>query len=293
MANPQRRLRLYESARAAIGALYGEPVPGYVCPLCLEIFSNLDDLTEEHVPPACLGGKVLCLTCRECNSVAGHTVDAEAHREHVAGRFLATGDPPRRAKIRVDGLSLNVDVSRNDGGIHIQILGDQNAPETVKALQSRFPTVLEAQQSFDLQDSVAYRRVDADVSYLRAAYLVAFAKLGYAYILSPSLDRVRRKIQDPGSELLPVVRIYCSERHLGEKAILLAERPATCLAVKFSDSVVCLPAIGQGDGFYEELAVLRSGSRSETWHFSGTMRWPERFEAALDTQARTRRATER
>src|SRR4051812_31357623 len=63
---------------------------GCMCPLCLDIFfegdldSNIENpLTLEHVPPASLGGKGRLLTCKKCNSISGHDLDA-----HLLNRLL-------------------------------------------------------------------------------------------------------------------------------------------------------------------------------------------------------------
>jgi len=52
----------------------------YVCPLCFTGFNELalsetvdqkQRLTDEHVPPASVGGNKMTLTCAACNSDAG------------------------------------------------------------------------------------------------------------------------------------------------------------------------------------------------------------------------------
>lgn len=51
------------------------------CPLCLGLFRGrgskfIRKPTLEHVPPKSLGGKVLCLTCEDCNNGTGSTIEA-------------------------------------------------------------------------------------------------------------------------------------------------------------------------------------------------------------------------
>ena len=43
----------------------------------------------------------------------------------------------------------------------------------------------------------------ADVAMLKSAYLYAFYKLGYKYILSENLDAIRKQIQNPNEDILP------------------------------------------------------------------------------------------
>ncbi|CAN0590790.1 unnamed protein product, partial [Ectocarpus sp. 12 AP-2014] len=55
----------------------------YICPICLNQFqeselvasNNTNFLTEEDAPPAKLKGNRVALTCKDCNSNAGHQID--------------------------------------------------------------------------------------------------------------------------------------------------------------------------------------------------------------------------
>src|SRR4029450_5965370 len=50
------------------------------CPLCRKPFgrSTLDtgELTEEHIIPEALGGKIITLTCKKCNNTDGGQIDS-------------------------------------------------------------------------------------------------------------------------------------------------------------------------------------------------------------------------
>jgi hypothetical protein len=112
---------------------------------------------------------------------------------------------------------------------------------------------------------------------------VTFAKLGYTYILGPGLDRVREKLIDPRLTTLKTLRAYCHEPRASEHAILVADKPVPCLAVKIGSSISYLPNVGEDGSLYEQLAELRIQSNQATWHFTGVIPWPDRFEAALDS----------
>jgi hypothetical protein len=62
----------------------------YACPLCSKLFgrSNLTDLTLEHVPPKALGGRISLLTCKNCNSSHGHSLDSHLVKRVLANRLL-------------------------------------------------------------------------------------------------------------------------------------------------------------------------------------------------------------
>jgi hypothetical protein len=73
----------------------------YVCPLCLDAFSeqalveSTDGryrLTNEHVPPQSAGGTTMVLTCGTCNSEAGAYLDSHMLREADAQDFLLRGN---------------------------------------------------------------------------------------------------------------------------------------------------------------------------------------------------------
>lgn len=281
MARSDRKQNLYNLGEKALRRLVARKSGGYVCPICLRGFEGLDDLTEEHVPPKSIGGKVLCLTCRECNCGAGHAVDAHVNTEKLSQSFLATDGLVRRAKIIVGGVAANIDLRRDENGTHMQVLGGENDPKAVEGLQSALGRI-QSGGSLDLRDGVSYSRRKADVGYLRSAYLAAFAKLGYTYILRPPLDRVRQQIQDPTCRALPTVRVYAADFGATGWAFLLFYEPIACLAAKIRDSVVCLPLPDGDDLFYEELTTLRASGTRLTWRASGSIRWPDRFELALD-----------
>ncbi|MGA2222248.1 MAG: HNH endonuclease [Verrucomicrobiia bacterium] len=273
---------LYNIGREALRKLTGGEDVGYVCPVCLNNFLELQDLSEEHVPPDSVGGKVLCLTCRKCNSEAGYQIDAHVHREQLSHSFMEKNGQTRRATLIKGEIQLNVDVRNDQKGIQIQILGEHNDPKVVEKSDSQ---ILVDGTSFQLRDEVSYSRKMADVGYLKSAYLAAFAKLGYAYVLMHGLDRVRQQIRSPQSQLLEVFRLDAGSGDEIEKALLLFQRPIHCLGVKMGKSIVCLPPPPppfDRDGFYEKLQEMRSASPGETWQIDGMIHWPERFELALD-----------
>ena len=79
----QRRLRLFDRGNTQ-------------CPICLTPFTKKQvasgkKVTLEHAPPAALRGKVLCLTCAECNNKAScldrlAKIEQKAKDDHLAGR---------------------------------------------------------------------------------------------------------------------------------------------------------------------------------------------------------------
>jgi hypothetical protein len=66
-------LKWFEDGAAALARIGRTEGNLYACPICLRTFGRdqVDHLSEEHVPPQSLGGKVIVLTCRRCNSEGG------------------------------------------------------------------------------------------------------------------------------------------------------------------------------------------------------------------------------
>ncbi|MBK0381080.1 hypothetical protein [Mucilaginibacter segetis] len=67
--------------------------PLYVCPLSLRCYEQdaliSGELTQEHVPPKSLGGKVILLTDREINNKDGHTSDKKLLQFFEGQNFTA------------------------------------------------------------------------------------------------------------------------------------------------------------------------------------------------------------
>ena len=88
--NKKRKEKLYEIYSQNLSWVKKHPKvsfepnfeKGYICPLCFNLFDEsslnelcLNPLTFDQNPPTALGGKQGVLTCKECNSKAGHKLD--------------------------------------------------------------------------------------------------------------------------------------------------------------------------------------------------------------------------
>jgi len=191
----------------------------------------------------------------------------------------------RKATLIKDGNELNVEVWNNEQGINVKILDGQNDPRVVEKLQ---PEDILAGTDLQLRDRVSFSKMKADVGYLKTAYLAAFAKLGYVYILRGELDRVRQQIRSPQTRLLDSFRLSAQSGDKNQKALFLFQSPIRCLGVIMGNEVVCLPQPFGGDGFYEKLHEIRSIGGKGTWRTNGNYGWPKSFELVLDFSGRYR-----
>ncbi len=136
MASYIQKKNLFNAGATAFAAISRPRIYRYVCPVCLRGFEDHNSLTLEHVPPKSIGGKVLCLTCRECNNQAGHGVDAAVHGEATLHSFLVPGNDPVRATLAADGATVRVEVERDDAGTQIQVVGNASNPASVEHIKT-------------------------------------------------------------------------------------------------------------------------------------------------------------
>jgi hypothetical protein len=122
----------------------------------------------------------------------------------------------------------------------------------------------------------------ASVGWLRAGYLVAFATLGYVYILRQELEQVRRQIQDPQAKVLDR---YCVIAKLAQndRSIIFARQPAELESVIISSNglAVFLPSIAS-DGTYERLAGIQPWPPGEKVLSGSSAPWPAQPTYDLD-----------
>src|ERR1039458_4027444 len=157
---------------------------GFVgCPLCLRLFAveaiDLEPpvLTEEHIIPGELGGKVITLTCKICNNTHGSEIDAHLIQmlrsrdsiEGLSGRSF-------RGRIEIGGMTVPTDIDWQAS------VGKM----TTFALRRFKPAVHEAIRSqmsggkvktFNVTLSFDFIPGRADLALLRIAYLTMKSKL--------------------------------------------------------------------------------------------------------------------
>lgn len=221
-------------------------------------------MTIEHAPPESLGGGPVCLTCKECNSTAGHTVDGHMKkRENVFGLLQGRMDVSRPALLHVGEVRAIVDYYHGAAGVLISGVPKANHPSALSQLQSEIEGSLGrgVETSFGVslyRDQ--YENRLAQVGWLRAAYLVAFAVFGYRYVFQKKLEPVRRQLAEPKSILIDPFSVILPEAKADERRFMLVAEPDYLrgIAVQMGRCVVFLPWLVEG--LYEALAQQnRSG----------------------------------
>ena len=221
MSNKNKRSRLIEICSKAIGEMPFQtedgddyPVRGYyVCPLCMKTF-NLRELgnkigevlTLEDVPPKSLGGSPILVTCKICNSSCGHSIDAALLHELE----LLYGDKKQRlentdALLNSHGKKVYTKVRIDkDKTICFDIRSKTNPPN---AINEFVKSVEHDGDNYSIQVELHVKKEKrnvqaARIAILKSAYLYAFRKFGYYYILNESLTPIREQILHPEKDIL-------------------------------------------------------------------------------------------
>jgi hypothetical protein len=186
----------------------------YRCPICLEAFSTDDlearRLTLDHVPPRSVGGRELCLTCVDCNTISGSSADyaiAEMTRLRRLNEALdGRGNSVVEATLEAGGLAVRGELRVEGGSFTINVHQRRNHPASSDALRKHFDTAVagsETDRSYRLSTSFKYSKERLFAAYLRVGYLAGFSYFGYDLILDQRFDLVRRQIRSPTERIVP------------------------------------------------------------------------------------------
>jgi len=270
--------------------------PVYVCPLCItrssfRAFRRLAVeqklLTEEHAPQGSLGGHALVLTCATCNHTAGTRLESHARKaENPAAALLGDLKGSRPVRVKVGDLTINATLR---GGLHrgYQLFGlpEHNPPQAHEEFFQELGRIAQQHPEDWAIGLDFYRdRHDPDkaaASWLRAAYLIVFAKFGYRFVLGRAYHAVREKISDPKSGVIQVFKVTDAKRSTESRAFVIVREPGDLrgIAVQMGRHVVFLP--GPSDTtFYNRLSETQGhgGVTVNGWGLS----WPTEPEHYFD-----------
>jgi len=227
-----------------------------VCPICLRVFTEIDIrpdasgkrvLSIEHAPQRMHRSPAVerCLTCRTCNNeCAFEAKTGKLNRIRTADSFaLPLRSIPRPLKATEHGLLVQEHLQRH---VHGKMVGKgllrPNAAPTRFSTTSTIETLVE----------------------LKTAYLIAFARLGYAFIFTPALNIVRQAILN-GTPLRSCKSVLASKEafHLPNEIFMIEANGIPCAIVSLppshpvddpsDDHLVILPRPGSPMNLYETL----------------------------------------
>lgn len=224
-----------------------------VCPICLRLFDRSDieprrggaPLSIEHAPQTShsrLDGVERCLTCRSCNNNCGFEARHGNRQVLRATETFVLPKPPtlRTAQQRASGL------------------WTQRIHQPHVHVRTKKGVVI----SQTMPRGIHRPHRDEFLIELKNAYLIAFARLGYSYILDPALEVVRSAIRNE-TALTCCARTDLSNTPIthgelavveigGERGIVVAIEASHPTRSGF-DHIVYLPRPGSSTRFYESL----------------------------------------
>lgn len=178
----------------------------YICPLCLDQFEEADIissttkifLTEEDAPPDKLGGKRIALTCKTCNSTAGHQID-----NHLINRIREIDDnsfyngSSQHRIFDFEGENISAEITSNGDGILKVLHKTKNNNPTlldkfIYGIKNK--TVGPILNLKPKKYNVISDRVD--LSLLKTSYIITFSKFGYIFLLDKYYQPMRDQIRN-------------------------------------------------------------------------------------------------
>lgn len=261
---------------------------GLLLPLCSRPFTDPDELSRERAPPANVGGCVIVLTCRGCNSTAGHSLDV-AIRRHEDFREFHAGEHKRlrRGRMRVGDVEANALVNISRDGVRIVDTRSRNAPDVAMAIERELEDLRDDGKITVFVDDLRREAKQAYAGWLRAGYLAAFAALGWRWAALPELKPVRDQIARPDEEIVPLA-VHGLRRTTGlRRSILIVDEPEELrsVAVAIDRYVVLLPPPFPPRDIYERVATLSPFDR-ETPTFAARHSTGRRDRASRPTSSR-------
>lgn len=175
----------------------------FICPLCFRGFSKdalrYKTLTEEHVIPSSLGGRIVTLTCAECNNAHGSDLDAHIHTR-MKMKDVFQGLREHTGTMTVDGADLTSLISMPEYGegktptLKIVGIPEKSAPRASDHAQEAFLAgTRKATLTFRFKMSIPR----SQSALLRMAYLMMFHYFGYFYPRFTGTRQLRDVIQHP------------------------------------------------------------------------------------------------
>jgi hypothetical protein len=239
----------------------------YACPCCLTAYGpealSARVLTDEHVPPDNAGGKKLVLTCARCNHEAGSRLDAHADRRTAAHDLVAGRGAGRalRAEIAIDGIVLYGNITAVGDALLLSVVPKANNPNDLDTAERILDGwtgqgAVDGRFGFRLDERVSVP--NARLSWVRAAYLAAFAAFGYRYAFLAQLAELRAQLANPDVELLPPLTMVNDDAPPDLRQLLLVREPVELrsLAVTIGRHTVFLPTLDQPRSFGATAAAL-------------------------------------
>lgn len=286
--------RYFEKGATALKRVISIDQDCYCCPICKKFFLpeaiDVGILTIEHAPPKKVGGWPLALTCKDCNSIAGYSIDAAVvHREKLFDALKAIAGKKRnykgRARLSMGGESINVRIEVHDGTISIKPPKNINDPKKLEAYKAYMMNLHNEGkwdgEKFTISPLASYKNKYSKIGDLKSAFIISFALFGYTYILNKRLSPVREQILNYDSDVIDRYWLASDQKTDKEYFVCILDEPISAVAVRIDKATILLPWFDSPDNFYQYFE--RDFKNEHQFKFHGTFfNWPETLEMGLD-----------
>jgi len=294
MNKDELKRQFFEKGATALKKLISIDQDCYCCPVCKKLFLpkalEVGVLTLEHAPPKKLGGRPLALTCKECNSIAGYSIDAAVvNREKLLDAAKAITGQKRnyrgRATLSMGGKEINVKLEVDDGCISLKPHQKTNNPKKLAAYKNYMMHLYEAGkwngEKGKITPLARYHQKYSKVGDLKTAFIICFAFFGYTFVLNKRLSPIREQIINYKDEIIDRYWIVSDPKINQKHFICLIETPISAIAVKIDKSTILLPWLEGPKDLYKLLK--ENYEYGEPLTFEGRFfNWPETLEMKLD-----------
>ncbi len=177
----------------------------YICPLSFKIHTKdglsneyEDQLTIEHIPPESLNGKGLCLTNRILNSKAGHSLDLDM-QNHIMLREFHEGVSSLKTKVYLDNVKMDVCIDFTVKDKPLFKFTYKSRHQGIERVEKK----IISKEKVNLEMTLPKDNRNTSISFLRTAYLYAFANLGYSLLfgvtklVNQNFNLIRKQINNP------------------------------------------------------------------------------------------------
>lgn len=294
----------FEKGSAALKRVTSIEQDCYCCPLCKKIFNfqSLEEgvLTLEHAPPEKVGGKPLALTCKECNSISGYSIDAAVvNRDRMLEAAKAiTGQNINyegSASMKMGDESINIKLLVKEGSVSLIPPQKTNDPKKLKKYKTYLMNLNKQQkgngEKFTITPRARYHLKHSKIGDLKAAFIICFALFGYTYILDKKLIPVREQILNYKSEIIDQFWITSDPKIKQKYFVCLLDTPISAIVVKLDMSTIILPWFDGPENLYQ---YLKKYIKNDNINFHGQfLRWPKELEMGIDFLQKTRHQIQR
>ena len=295
IGNKEKRLKIFRYGSAGIAKYTGGDSSLYYCPICGAGYPESSaitgiDLTLEDVPPKSVGGKPILLTCRKCNSSAGHKIDVCTASKRKFEKFERVLCGHEKTTITSVTLSMaNVDIVTSictERGFDVMPVPNANSPTAMENYKEHLRNLAANNAKgfeFKLSMTQKYDHRFYKLSQLKSAFLLMFSWLGYRYAFDSCLELVRRQIREPEKDILGTRFWIEGNESTPSKKVMFLRNPLPAFLVSFDRFAIVLPSLESPADIYNTLpSYWKKGQRVNIEAQVLLDTWPDRLQMKLD-----------